>query len=123
MRYKGTKTEWGVSCYDLRFKYCDDPRFMEEVVDDATEILGLNQEDWPNGIAIEPDIEIAVVDSDKQDYMLLFGNIKKKAEQLEIIRKNKVIAICDFDFLDDVEQYEASGATVIYFNKLRKHNG
>ena len=128
MKYKGVKTEWGVSCYDLRFKYCDDTRFIQEVVDDAIEILGLNQKDWPNGIAIEPDILIAVADpiDDNFDYLLLVGNLKKKAEQLEIIRKHqkfKVIAICDFDFLDDVEQYEASGAIVIYFNKLRKHNG
>ncbi len=121
MRVKGTKTEWGVSCYDIRFKYCDDVGYIEEIVDDTIEILGLK--DWPSDIAIEPGIEIAVVGSNEQDYFILFGDLKKKAEQLEIIRKNEVIAICDFDFLDDVEQYEASGATVIYFNKLRKHNG
>ena len=73
-----------------------------------------------------PDIKVAVVEpkNDNFDYLLLLGNVRKKAEQMETIRRSKkpVIAICDFDFVDDVEQYEAAGATVIYFNKLRVHN-
>ena len=126
MKIKAVKTIFGCSCYDIRFHYCDDVRHIKEVTGDSLEILGINQKDWPCGIAIMSEIEIAVVNptNDNYDYLLLLGNLVKKHEDLETIRrsKKKVIAICDFDFIDDVEQYEASGAIVIYFNKLRKRN-
>jgi hypothetical protein len=126
MKIKAVKTVFGCSCYAIRFRYCNDVKHIKEVSGDSVEILGINQKDWPRGIAIMPEIEIAVVNptNDNYDYLLLLGNLVKKDEDFETIRRSgkKVIAICDFDFIDDIEQYEAAGAVVLYFNNLRKRN-
>lgn len=62
---------------------------------------------------------------EEDDAIFFDANIRKKAEELEIIRraKKEVFVDCSsFDFMDDVEQYIAAGATVSYREGLRRRN-
>ncbi len=134
----GKKESWGVSCDEIGFAFSNNQKFEfnEEIEDrisdwiyDDLEILGIYASAYlvPQVFEIH-DIKLAVIDPPQgypYDYLLLLGNLRTMAQDLEKIRKSKkpVIAICDFDFLDDVERYMAAGAQVIVFNKLRKYNG
>ncbi len=135
----GSKDEWGnVHCYVIKFHYINkdkfeyDERFEDQLTDavlDDTEIIGFPAEYVPKCIHITlDDLKIAVTNPPENyphDYRLIIGNLRTKAADFDKIRRSEkpVIAICDFDFLDDVEQYIAAGAQVIVFNKLRKKNG
>ncbi len=57
------------------------------------------------------------------DSIVFDANIRKKGEELEIIRRTKKTVYVDcssFDFLDDVEQYIAAGAIVTKRQGLRR---
>lgn len=132
----GKKDIYGsVHCYDIKFHYIhkDSQDFSDRFEDQITDawldgdIIGFKAEHMPEcTLETLPDTKLAVVDPPENyphDYRIILGNIKKKAEQLQQIRKSKtpIIAICDFDFLDDVEQYIAAGAKhTIVFKKLIK---
>ena len=116
----GKKYSWGVSCEEIGFNYIING--LSPCINDF-KILGCT---IPVISFFDiDDLKIAAIDSSEHDYLLLIGNLRTMAADLEKIRKSKkpVIAICDFDFLDDVERYMAAGAQVIVFNKLRRHNG
>ena len=133
----GKKHPWGVSCDELGFSFSNEKKFEfnEEVEDmlsdwlfDDLKILGIYASAYPVFQIFEPyDTKLAVIDPPPiypYDYLLIIGNLRTMAQDLEKIRKSKkpVIAICDFDFLDDVERYLATGAQVITFKELRRYN-
>ncbi len=121
----GKKESWGVSCDEIGFNYINEG-FIPCINGFRSKILGLTLPAIP--LFCVDDLKIAVTnpyENTKYDYLIIFGNLRTMAADLELIRRSKkpVIAICDFDFLDDVERYIAAGAQVIVFNKLRKYNG
>ncbi len=132
----GEKHPWGVSCDELGFSFSNEKKFEfnEEIEDmfsdwlfDDFKILGIYASKYPlPQIFKSYDVEIAVIDPPSDypyDYLLIIGNLRTMAQDLEKIRKSNkpVIAICDFDFLDDVERYMAVGAQVITFKELRRY--
>ncbi|MFW9874534.1 MAG: hypothetical protein ACFFG0_15620 [Candidatus Thorarchaeota archaeon] len=117
----GSKDAYGnIHCYAIRMHYIADSKFIEDALSDSLNILGTPKDtSLPK---IDKNIKLAETDSDYYDYHIIIGNLRKKAEQLEQIRKAKkpVIAICDFDFRFDVEQYIAAGAKyTIVFKELK----
>ncbi len=132
----GKKHPWGVSCDELGFSFSNEKKFEfnEKIEDmlsdwlfDDLRILGVYASTYPLPQIFEPyDIKLAVIDPPEDyeyDYLLIIGNLRTMASDLEKIRKSKkgVIAICDFDFLDDVERYMAAGAQIIIFKELRRY--
>lgn len=119
MKFLTAKKEYGgITCEDIGFFYQEHttwPSFDIKIFAKRNQIKG--------GL---PDCETASVDG-KADYLLLFANFRKKAEEFETIRRSNktVIVICgeDFNFIEDVEQYVAAGAVVMAINKLRSYNG
>lgn len=133
----GKKESLGVSCKELGFAFSDhcEFRFINEIEDwisdliyDGIKILGIYASAYPVNVFGPHGIKLAVVDPPEDyeyDYLLIISSLRTMAADLEKIRKSEkpVIAICDFDFLDDVERYMAVGAQVIVFKKLRRYNG
>jgi len=133
----GEKHSWGISCDEIGFSISDNQKFEfnEKIEDmlsdwlfDDLKILGIYASAFPIKTSIQDNIntKLAVVDPPEgyeYDYLLLIGNLRTMAADLEVIRKSEkpVIAICDFDFLDDVERYMAAGAQVIVFKELRRY--
>ncbi len=117
----GEKHKFTIRCKGLDFVYYYKDHFPVDGKFDC-KIVGLkygtNLLRFDNKIALfepQPGYEY--------DYLIIFGNLRTMAADLEKIRKSKkpVIAICDFDFLDDVERYMAAGAQVIVFKELRRY--
>ncbi len=115
----GKKFDWGIGCDEIGFVFLNlcwyIPNMPFQITGIYSHLAKFNN----------PSFKVAATDSDEYDYLLLIGNLRTMAADLDKIRKSKkpVIAICDFDFLDDVERYMAAGAQVIVFNKLRRYNG
>ena len=116
----GKKHDWYISCDEIGLKYYHKDQFPIHMNFDC-EIIGLKY-----GTNLINGSKIALVDPQPGfnfDYLLVVGNLRTMGSDLEQIRRSSkpVIAICDFDFLDDVERYIASGATVIVFKELRQY--
>ena len=117
----GKKDDLVISCEELDFIYYYKDIFPTNGVYN-TAIVGL---DYGTNL-LRFDNKIALFEPQpgyEYDYLIIFGNLRTMAADLEKIRKSKkpVIAICDFDFLDDVERYMAAGAQVIVFKELRRY--
>jgi len=123
----GKVCDWGVSSYSIRFKYYNNNAYPSKLLpfsktipsdflSDDIHILGVNNDTMlPKHIG---DMEIAVINpkpNQYHDYVLMYGNIIKKSEQFEEIRKSKNKTIVLIDFRDElaVDQYVACGAMVI----------
>ncbi len=116
----GKKHSWGVSCEEIGFNYIINGfapcinGFRFKILGCTVPVISFFDID---------DLKIAAIDSNEYDYLLLIGNLRTMAADLDKIRKSKkpVIAICDFDFWDDVERYMAAGAQVIVFKELIRY--
>ncbi len=120
----GEKHKFTIRCKELDFVYYYKDNFPVDGKFDC-KIVGLK---YGTNLIDFGDTKIALIDPQPgfdYNYLLIIGEHRTMAADLEKIRKSKkpVIAICDFDFLDDVERYLAAGAQVITFKELRRYNG